>query len=71
MRVHEKFNKQSAAWIECQHPYCDSGTHLPLGVRIRLYPENDTGFADQRSLTMHLTREEAMHFVWKLLGALQ
>lgn len=65
MRVEERFNRRSAELIEAQQPLVDSG--FALGVRARFFtmPGSDDG----RTLSVHMTPDEALAFARDLIEA--
>lgn len=64
MKVEEKFNKKSAALLECQPPEVQGGPGTLLGVQVRLYtlpgPES-------RSLTLNLNPVESLKLAEDLI----
>jgi len=70
MKVEEKFNRRAAPLIDCQPAVVDAGAGLALGVRVRIYPGNESGgVMDGRTLSMHLTPDEALEFAQNLVAA--
>ena len=68
MRVEEKFNKRAADLVECQSMHVSSGAFLALGVKIACFPVDHT---DGRTLSIHLTPDEALTLARELIGAAQ
>lgn len=67
MRIQEKFNLRDAKLIECQSPFIASGPMYALGIKVEFFTHPDDD--DRRTLSLHLTPQEALKFAEDLLRA--
>lgn len=68
MRVEEKFNKRAADLVECQQPHVTSGACFTLGIKLECVPVD---YTDGRTLSIHLTPDEALSLARELIAAAQ
>ncbi|WP_274644033.1 hypothetical protein [Pseudomonas serbica] len=64
MKAEEKFNRKTAALLECQQPVVDSGGGLALGVRVRVF---ELPGREAKTLSLHLTPDEALRLAEDLV----
>jgi hypothetical protein len=65
MLIEEKFNKRSAELVPVMPPTVRIGRKFNLGIKVEFYAPHP----DQRTISMHLTPDEAMAFASKLMDA--
>lgn len=67
MKIEEKFNKRHADLIEVQSPSFQYGRHLSHGIKVQfsVAPWGE----DFRTISMHLTPDEALRMAEGLIAA--
>jgi hypothetical protein len=67
VKVEEKFNRRDAKLIEVQMPSINTGPQCALGIRAEFFtmPEDE----DRRTLSVHLSPDEALELAEGLISA--
>lgn len=64
MKIEEKFNKRSAEFIEVQPAHISIVAH---SIKLQFFTVPNTN--DQRTISMYMTPDEALHFAEKLINS--
>lgn len=67
MKIEEKFNKQSAKFVEIQPPHVTTAFGLAHGIKVMFFPTTNSD--DPRQLAMYLSPLEAIKFAESLISA--